>query len=168
LGSRSLGEYVPVTGSEAPVAKSNLTFAQATTTEDSTEVSEEKLADGEAEENAANVTAASRGGGSRRGREAARFYPVTKEPAAPVAAPEDSNLVVRKRKTRHSTNPPVEQHVGWIMDKKAHAQRERLESLSESVGSMASSGGGTPQSLPTFHHPSHSLLKVETFLHFVS
>ena len=56
---------------------------------------------------------------------------------------------------------PVEQHVGWIMDKKAHApHRERLESLSESVGSVASSGGGTPQSLPTFHHPSHSLLKV--------
>jgi hypothetical protein len=113
-------------------------------------------------ENAANITGASRGG-SRRGREAARFYPVTKEPAAPpVAAPEDSssNLMVRKRKTRHSTNPPVEQHVGWIMDKKAHAHRERLESLSESVGSVASSGGGTPQSLPTFHHPSHSLLKV--------
>ena len=108
----------------------------------------------------ANLTVVSRGGSSRRGREAARFYPVTKEPVLPVA-PEDSSLVVRKRKTRHSTNPPVEQHVGWIMDKKAHApHRERLESLSESVDSVASSGGGTPQSLPTFHHPSHSLLKV--------
>ena len=33
----------------------------------------------------------------------------------------------RKRKTRHSSNPPMEEHVGWIMDKRAH--RERLESL---------------------------------------
>ncbi len=102
-----------------------------------------------------------RDGGARRGREAARFYPVTKDPGAAATVEDDAGgVVVRKRKTRHSTNPPVEQHVGWIMDKKAHAQRERLESLSESVGSVTSSGGGTPQSLPAFHHPSHSLLKV--------
>jgi hypothetical protein len=124
------------------------------------------LANGEGEEDEeedGNVSAHHpRGGGSRRGREAARFYPVTKDPGA---AEDSSALVVRKRKTRHSTNPPVEQHVGWIMDKKAHApHRERLESLSESVGSIASSGGGTPQSLPSFHHPSHSLLKASLVL----
>jgi len=107
-----------------------------------------------------------RDGGARRGRESARFYPVTKDPGA-TTVEEEAGVVVRKRKTRHSTNPPVEQHVGWIMDKKAHAQRERLESLSESVGSVTSSGGGTPQSLPAFHHPSHSLLKVCHFLSVV-
>ncbi|XP_023330094.1 la-related protein 1 [Eurytemora carolleeae] len=47
------------------------------------------------------------------------------------------------------------------MDKRAH--RERLESLSESVGSVTSSGGGTPQSLPNLQHPSHSLLKENGF-----
>jgi len=58
----------------------------------------------------------------------------------------------------------MEEHVGWIMDKRAH--RERLESLSESVGSVGSigsSGGGTPQSLPNAQHPSHSLLKENGF-----
>lgn len=100
-----------------------------------------------------------RGSESRRGKEAARFYPVTKGPVEQVEGE-------RKRKTRHSSNPPVENHVGWIMDKRAG--RDRLPSLSESVGSveggsMGSSAGTTPQSLPAFHHPSHSLLKENGF-----
>ena len=98
-----------------------------------------------------------RGSESRRGKEAARFYPVTKDPVEQVEGE-------RKRKTRHSSNPPVENHVGWIMDKRAG--RERLSSLSESVASassMGSSAGTTPQSLPAFHHPSHSLLKENGF-----
>ena len=90
---------------------------------------------------------------ARRGQ-TPRFYPVTKESAGPV-----SQDVPRKRKTRHSKNPPVESHVGWIMDSKAH---NRKESISESVGSLGSSCG-TPQSLPTFQHPSHSLLKENGF-----
>merc|ERR1719341_237427 len=100
-----------------------------------------------------------RGSESRRGKESARFYPVTKDPVEQVEGE-------RKRKTRHSSNPPVENHVGWIMDKRAG--RDRLPSLSESVGSgecgsMGSSAGTTPQSLPAFHHPSHSLLKENGF-----
>ena len=100
-----------------------------------------------------------RGSESRRGKDAARFYPVTKDPVEQVEGE-------RKRKTRHSSNPPVENHVGWIMDKRAG--RERLASLSESVGSndcgsIGSSAGTTPQSLPAFHHPSHSLLKENGF-----
>ncbi len=38
-----------------------------------------------------------------------RFYPVTKDPS------HHSQDEPRKRKTRHSVNPPVENHVGWIM-----------------------------------------------------
>jgi len=95
-----------------------------------------------------------RGTGSRRGKEAARFYPVTKDPSTL-----ENDSLVRKRKTRHSNNPPMEEHVGWIMDKRAH--RERLESLSESVAS--SEGDGTPSSLPNIQHPSHSLLKENGF-----
>merc|ERR1719362_1421262 len=91
-------------------------------------------------------------GKPRRGKEAARFYPVTKEPKE-VAEGEE-------RKRRHGSNPPVESHVGWIMDKRL--PRGRLPSLSEDQGedsSAGSSAGTTPQSLPAFHHPSHSLLK---------
>ena len=97
-----------------------------------------------------------RGVESRRGKEAARFYPVTKEPGQKEG---------KKRKTSHSENPPVETHVGWIMDKRS--ARERLESVTESLGespecgSLGSSAGTTPQSLPAFHHPSHSLLKEQ-------
>lgn len=29
----------------------------------------------------------------------------------------------RKRKTRHSNNPPVEHHVGWVMDAREHPPR---------------------------------------------
>ncbi|ELK07651.1 La-related protein 1B [Pteropus alecto] len=46
-----------------------------------------------------------------------RFYPVVKEPRAiDVKSP-------RKRKTRHSTNPPLECHVGWVMDSRDHGPR---------------------------------------------
>ena len=103
-----------------------------------------------------------RGSEARRGKDAARFYPVTKEPGQKEG---------KKRKTSHSENPPVETHVGWIMDKRA--TRERLASVTESLGegegelespecgSLGSSAGTTPQSLPAFHHPSHSLLKEQ-------
>ena len=70
-----------------------------------------------------------RGSESRRGKEAARFYPVTKEPGQKEG---------KKRKTSHSENPPVETHVGWIMDKRA--ARERLESVTESLGESPECG----------------------------
>lgn len=45
-----------------------------------------------------------------------RFYAVTKDDGPDPRTP-------RKRKTRHSINPPVEHHVGWIMDVKEHRPR---------------------------------------------
>lgn len=46
-----------------------------------------------------------------------RFFAVVKdEPAVDPRTP-------RKRKTRHSNNPPVEHHVGWIMDVREHRPR---------------------------------------------
>merc|ERR1712226_853502 len=92
---------------------------------------------------------------ARRGKKQPRFYPVTKEPVGPTM--EDGEP--RKRKTQHSANPPVEMNVGWIMDSREH--RERKDSCS--AESLSSSFGGTPQSLPTFQHPSHSLLKENGF-----
>jgi hypothetical protein len=80
---------------------------------------------------------------SRRGKKQPRFYPVTKEPG------HYSQDEPRKRKTRHSSNPPVEMHVGWIMDSRDHKDKDesvdggavggaRRDSISESVGSLGS------------------------------
>uniref|UniRef100_A0A9J8AZB4 La ribonucleoprotein 1B n=1 Tax=Cyprinus carpio carpio TaxID=630221 RepID=A0A9J8AZB4_CYPCA len=90
-----------------------------------------------------------------------RFYPVIKD---------SGNLdgkTPRKRKTRHSSNPPLECHVGWVMDSREH--RPRTSSISSnaspSEGAPALSGsyGCTPQSLPKFLHPSHELMRENGF-----
>ncbi|XP_013979396.2 la-related protein 1 isoform X3 [Salmo salar] len=93
-----------------------------------------------------------------------RFYPVVKE-SWPVDA-----KTPRKRKTRHSSNPPMECHVGWVMDSREH--RSRTTSISSnaspSEGTPALGGiGCTPQSLPNFQHPSHELLKENGFTQHV-
>lgn len=49
-------------------------------------------------------------------RNVPRFYAVVKDNSPDPRTP-------RKRKTRHSNNPPVEHHVGWIMDVKEHRHR---------------------------------------------
>lgn len=70
----------------------------------------------------------------------------------------------RKRKTRHSSNPPVEAHVGWLLDTVEH--RPRTSSMGSSAGTSpttSSYGSSAPQSLPVFQHPSHSLLKENNF-----
>ena len=51
-----------------------------------------------------------------------------------------------QRKTRYSQNPPVEMHVGWIMDSREHPARLRNDSISEEndqleCGSQAGSLG---------------------------
>ena len=53
----------------------------------------------------------------RHHRRASRFYAVTKD-----GHPPDTSTL-RKRKTRHTNNPPVECHVGWIMDFREHRPR---------------------------------------------
>ncbi|XP_048480186.1 la-related protein 1 [Plutella xylostella] len=83
----------------------------------------------------------------------ARFYAADKDPHATDV------ISGRKRKTRHSLNPPVEHHIGWIMDIREH--RPRTLSTGSSLGTSPS--GSVPQSLPTFHHPSHGLLRENHF-----
>uniref|UniRef100_A0A8D8QG00 La-related protein 1 n=1 Tax=Cacopsylla melanoneura TaxID=428564 RepID=A0A8D8QG00_9HEMI len=87
-------------------------------------------------------------------RKTPRFYAVVKDPA-------DSSSRTKgvKRKTRHSQDPPVEQHVGWILDVKEH--RPRTSSVSSTGTSPSSSS--VPNSLPSFQHPSHALLKERHF-----
>lgn len=86
----------------------------------------------------------------------ARFFAANKEEFVDPRTP-------RKRKTRHSSNPPVEGHVGWVMDYVEH--RPRTTSVCSSTGTSpaASSYGSVPQSLPVFQHPSHALLKENNF-----
>ncbi|XP_078737215.1 la-related protein 1 [Lampetra fluviatilis] len=91
-----------------------------------------------------------------------RFYPVVKEGRA------IDNQTPRKKKTRHSTNPPLESHVGWVMDAREHLPRGSAAGASASpadgAGTPATgSQSGTPQSLPKFQHPSHELLKDSGF-----
>ena len=87
----------------------------------------------------------------------ARFY----------AAPNNHTLDLRtprKRKTRHSSNPPVEAHVGWLLDTVEH--RPRTTSMGSSAGTSpttSSYGSSVPQSLPVFQHPSHALLRENNF-----
>jgi len=57
-----------------------------------------------------------------------RFYPVFKEACSQFSEDEP-----RKRKTRHSQNPPVEHHVGWIMGTK-----EQRPNDGSDVGSLGS------------------------------
>ncbi|XP_068232909.1 la-related protein 1B-like isoform X2 [Palaemon carinicauda] len=98
-----------------------------------------------------------------RSRKAARFFPVVKEKSSV------DQRTPRKKKTRHSHNPPVECHVGWVMDSKEH--RPRTSSISDlnaspsenQLSSSFGSVGSLPGSLPTFQHPSHSLLKENGF-----
>lgn len=93
---------------------------------------------------------------SLTGKAKARFFAANKEEFVDPRTP-------RKRKTRHSNNPPVEGHVGWVMDTVEH--RPRTSSMGSSAGTSptASSYGSVPQSLPVFQHPSHALLKENNF-----
>ncbi|XP_037869919.1 la-related protein 1 isoform X4 [Bombyx mori] len=98
------------------------------------------------------------GGKASRPRRTARFYAASKDPHATDV------ICSRKHKTRYSLNPPVEHHVGWIMDVREH--RPRTQSTGSSLGAsptLGSSCGSMPQSLPTFHHPSHGLLRENHF-----
>ncbi|RUS90292.1 hypothetical protein EGW08_001981, partial [Elysia chlorotica] len=102
----------------------------------------------------------------RHDRKEPRFYPVTKDPGCPR-----DPTTPRKKKTRHSNNPPLESHVGWVMDKKEHKARSRhnssslsMRSASPSESQLGSSYGCTPVTMPHFEHPSHELLKENNFV----
>ncbi|CAG9828662.1 unnamed protein product [Diabrotica balteata] len=96
-------------------------------------------------------------------RNVPRFYAVVKDDRPDPSTP-------RKRKTRHSSNPPVEQHVGWIMDVREHRLRTTSTGSSYGtspndahLGTSCGSYGSVPQALPSFQHPSHALLKDNNF-----
>ena len=104
-----------------------------------------------------------------------RFYPVIKD-AKPIEPG-----TPRKHKTRHSENPPLESHVGWVLDNRI-AKRERQISTQSNSGNygqrsrhnsnlygsntdlnMEGGEAGSGQELLPFQHPSYSLLKQNGF-----
>lgn len=90
-----------------------------------------------------------------------RFY-MAPEPHGKI--PEGTK---RKPKTRHSNNPPIEPHVGWLMDhhRDEQTQNNNSEKVSSSMTQSASTSPGIiPKSLPKFEHPSHALLKENGFI----
>ncbi|XP_041983865.1 la-related protein 1 isoform X3 [Aricia agestis] len=96
--------------------------------------------------------------GAHRPRRTARFYAASKDPHA-------TDVISRKHKTRHSLNPPVEHHIGWVMDVREH-RRPHRDSTGSSLGTsptLGSSCGSVGQALPAFHHPSHGLLRENHF-----
>ncbi|XP_062513865.1 la-related protein 1-like isoform X2 [Corticium candelabrum] len=101
--------------------------------------------------------------GNTTTRDKARFYPLP--PKAQMSSTEKESLVDKtpmKQKSKYSSNPPVESHVGWVMGRKRHRKRTNSGSGDGTLGSspMASS---TPVSLPSFEHPSHAMLKENGF-----
>ncbi|CAG2257977.1 LARP1 [Mytilus edulis] len=102
---------------------------------------------------------------SKKEEIAPRFYPVVKDSGRP-----HDPQTPRKKKTRHSSNPPIESHVGWVMDAREHRpSRSRNNSMSQSPSeAMLSTSYGsyssTPHAFPAFHHPSHELLKDNNFV----
>ncbi|KAL0121680.1 hypothetical protein PUN28_006877 [Cardiocondyla obscurior] len=97
---------------------------------------------------------------AREGRNtASRFFAVVKD------GPSVDPKTPRKRKTRHSNNPPVEHHIGWIMDVREH--HPRTYSTGSSAGTSPNEGGylaSSYGSVPSIcEHPSHALLKDNGF-----
>ncbi|XP_065567880.1 la-related protein 1B-like isoform X1 [Artemia franciscana] len=94
--------------------------------------------------------------------DAPRFFPVTKPAGKPTG---DS----RKRKTRHSSNPPAESHVGWVMDVKEHRPRTISTSSNAEADYYSTSYGSTPGSYSNswMQHPSHTLLLENGFTQHV-
>lgn len=99
----------------------------------------------------------------RKDSEKVRFYPVAKDS---TKAPDPQTP--RKKKTRHSVNPPVEGHVGWVMDSKEHrpsrSRHNSSSAYSEPDMYMSASYGSTPHAFPPFQHPSHELLRENGFV----
>ncbi|PFX22670.1 la-related protein 1B-like isoform X1 [Stylophora pistillata] len=70
----------------------------------------------------------------------------------------------KKRKTKYSQNPPVEQHVGWVMGSRDYPPpRSPSLSVSEGMTPVVGSYGSAPQPIPRFQHPSHELLQDNGF-----
>lgn len=96
----------------------------------------------------------------REGRRntAPRFFAVVKD------GPSVDPRTPRKRKTRHSNNPPVEHHIGWVMDVREHHPRTysagSSAGTSPNEGYLANSYGSVPS---ICEHPSHALLKDNGF-----
>ncbi|XP_075243137.1 uncharacterized protein LOC142337638 isoform X3 [Convolutriloba macropyga] len=112
-------------------------------------------------------------------QQSTRFYPVIKD----YSYHKFDEKTPRKKKTRHSSNPPVENHVGWIMDNQEHIPPPSSRNRNNSCGSSVADGsattapgtslgnsytGSSPAATAAFNmgpaHPSQELLKENGFV----
>ena len=63
-------------------------------------------------------------------------------------------------KTKYYNDPPLEEHIGWLLTNKQGGIRARTDSYGSSPGDSSSPAA---YSIPQFKHPSHSLLKANGF-----
>ncbi|XP_065884842.1 la-related protein 1B-like isoform X2 [Dysidea avara] len=86
----------------------------------------------------------------------ARFYPII---------PKDSDDQRKPHKTKYSANPPVEGHVGWVLNpnKSPHQASNRTPPTAGYLGTSPSDLSTSPASIPKFQHPSHQLLRANGF-----
>jgi la-related protein 1 len=68
-----------------------------------------------------------------------------------------------KQKSKYSSNPPVESHVGWVMGKRHHSRQRTNSGSGDGVYGTSPAAGSTPRSFPSFEHPSHAMLKENGF-----
>lgn len=87
----------------------------------------------------------------------ARFYPV---PIRPQKQAPLSKHTTCYYKTKYSQNPPNENHVGWLLAKRTNELQTDTDTYGSSPGESSSPAA---YSIPTFQHPSHSLLKSNGF-----
>ncbi|KAL5269455.1 hypothetical protein ACHWQZ_G003065 [Mnemiopsis leidyi] len=86
-----------------------------------------------------------------------RFFPLPDKKSKNQVESKAGELP-RKRKTKYSSNPPMESPVGWVMGNKP-----RYNSTSEEAGAAAGTSTQQAGSLPKYNHPSHDLLKENGF-----
>jgi len=83
-----------------------------------------------------------------------RFYPLPDKKSSDPESDPQSGELPRKRKTKYSSNPPLESPVGWVMGNKPRYNSVSCDDITPS---------SLPQSLPKYNHPSHDLLKENGF-----
>ena len=120
-----------------------------------------------------------------------RFYPAPDPPDQSKISQQldgDGNPTPRKSKTKYSSNPPEEYHVGWIKGAsstlsllstgtgqdgqrseagQSFGQEFDYSSFQAQSSQLSTSLSSTPQSLPKFEHPSHALLKENNFVSYL-
>jgi la-related protein 1 len=92
-----------------------------------------------------------------------RFYAVPLKAQMNSTEENKVDKTPMKQKSKYSSNPPVESHVGWVMGKRHHSRQRTNSGSGDGVYGTSPAAGSTPRSFPSFEHPSHAMLKENGF-----